>query len=202
MRIPTVTPRDTSDAALQRETGRSRDEWLSLIDASGAEGRTAIGRMLQGEKLDASWIPVLLVEHEAHAGIVEKDGRPKGYSICATKTVNVDASRAYDAFTTAADLDAWFGPGTSVAAKDGGDLSNADGNRATLTKLRPGKALVMTWTTPDLAPGSQVEVLFQPKGDKTGLVVNHTRVPTPHEADAVRAMWGAALGALKAHLER
>ena len=202
MRIPTLTPRDTSDAALQRETGRSRAEWLAVIEASGADGRTAIGRMLQGEKLDPAWIPVLLVDHEARAGIVEKDGRPKGYSICATKTVSADAARAYDAFTTAADLDAWFGAGTSVAARDGGELSNVDGNRATFTKLRPGKTLVLTWSTPDLAPGSVIEVLFQPKGDKTGLVVNHTRIHSAHEADTVRAMWATALGALKAHLER
>jgi uncharacterized protein YndB with AHSA1/START domain len=202
MRRPALPPRDTSDATLSRESGRSRDEWFALIDGSGATGRAAVGKALQAERLDPWWVTTLVVEHEARAGVVEKDGRPKGHSICSTKTVSATPERAYGAFTTAADLDAWFGAATRVEARDGGTLENADGDRATFTKLRPGKALVLAWQTPDFAPGSVVEVLFQPKGDRTGLVINHTRIAARHDADTLRAMWEGALTALKSHLER
>jgi len=46
-----------------------------------------------------------------------------------------------------------------------------------------------------------VEILVQPKGDKTGLVVNHTRVAGRRDADDVREAWAQALNRLKAHLE-
>jgi uncharacterized protein YndB with AHSA1/START domain len=200
MKRPTIDPRPTDDRTIERETGLSRAQLFKLL-ASAGSGRSALGKALQAKKIDAALIPTLIVDFEAHAGIVEKDGRPKGYSVCATKSVGASATRAFKAFTSPADLDKWFGTKTTIAAKEGGVFANADGNRGTITKLRPDKAIVFTWETAGFAEGSQVEVLFQPKGDKCGLVVNHTRVMTRREYDEVREMWGQALGQLKSHLE-
>lgn len=201
MKRPQVTQRPSDDKAAVTETGQSRAEWFKTIEKEGASGRAAIGKALLAKKVDPWWITTLTVDYEAHAGLVEKDGRPKGYSICVTKSVAVPIPRAYQAFTTASDLNKWFGPGTVLSAREGGEFSNADGNRGTLKKMRPDKALVYTWDTPGFAEGSQVEVLFQAKGDKSGLVVNHTRVTARNEADEIRAGWDAALTQLKAYLE-
>lgn len=88
-----------------------------------------------------------------------------------------------------------------MKAEPGGALENGDGNRASFTKVRPGKAVVLSWDTPGFGAASQIEVLFQPKGEKTGLVVNHTRVQSREDADALRAAWEEALGRLKTLLE-
>ena len=201
MKREATTARKNDDRTCKAETGRTRAEWFARIEKVGATGRSAIGKFLLSEKVDAWWITTLTVDYEAAKGIVEKDGRPKGYSICSTKTVGTPPARTFKALTTPADLAKWFGPGASIEAKEGAAIRDKDGVRGTMKKVKPYKAIVFTWDTPGFAEGSQVEVLVQPKGDKTGLVVNHTRVATREDADAVRAAWEQALIRLKEHLE-
>lgn len=178
MQRPDLPEQPIDSRACQAATGRSVDDWMAWIAANGATGRAAVGKALQAEKVDPWWATVLLVAHEATTGIVEKDGRPKGYSLCSTKTVNAPADRVWQALTTHAD----FACGT-------------------VTKSRPEKALVMNWEAPTWAAQSVVEILVQPKDAKTGLVVNHTRIQDRHDADAARAAWERALTALKTQLE-
>ena len=184
--------------AMKAQTGRTLEEWAQAIEQGGASGRAAIGKFLQAQKAESSWIPTITVEYERLRGVVEKDGRPRGYSICATKTVNAAPAAVYDAFTSAHALDRWLGDGTRVDAVEGGALTNADGNRATIRQLRPGKKVLWRWHTPELAPESDVEILLQAKSEKTGVVVNHTRIQTRADADAVRTAWADALDRLAA----
>ena len=88
-----------------------------------------------------------------------------------------------------------------LAAEEGGQLENADGNRARIRRLRPDKTLVLDWQSDDLEAGTQVEVLFQAKADKCGVVLNHTRIQDRARADAARAAWEDALKRLKEHIE-
>jgi uncharacterized protein YndB with AHSA1/START domain len=201
MKRTTSEARATDDMACRTATGRTKVQWFEAIDASGADGRAGIGKFLQGEKVDPWWIGTLTVEFEAARGIVEKDGRPRGYSICSTKTVDATAPRVFRALTTSADLAAWFGGGATIAAKEGGAIADRDGRLGQVTRVRPDKALAFTWDAAGFGEGSRVEVLVQPKGTKTGLVVNHTRIAARHDADELRGMWEGALQRLKAHLE-
>lgn len=57
------------------------------------------------------------------------------------------------------------------------------------------------WEQPDAAPGTPVEVKFQPSGAKTTVMVTHDRLQTRAEADGFRRAWGAALEKLKSVLE-
>ncbi len=197
MKRPKLTTRPIDDKALTKETGHSRSDWFKEIERTKADGRSSIGKALLAKKVDAWWITVITVEYEARAGIVEKDGRPKGYSLCITKTVAAPVSRVFKSFTVPKELDKWFGASNEIEARDGGSYRNADGNKGSVRKVRADKALVLSWDAAGFAKGSQVEVLFQHKADACGIVVNHTRVMTRHEADEVRAMWGEALDRLK-----
>jgi uncharacterized protein YndB with AHSA1/START domain len=201
MKRPKLTERPIDDKAMAKETGHTRSEWFKEIDRTKADGRSAIGKALLAKKVDAWWMTVITVDYEARAGIVEKDGRPKGYSLCITKSVAAPVSTVFKSFTVARELDKWFGAANEMQATDGGSYRNADGNTGSVNKVRPDKALALSWDARGFAERSQVEVLFQPKGDKCGIVVNHTRVMTRHEADQVRAMWGDALERLKSLLE-
>ncbi|MDQ8165390.1 MAG: SRPBCC domain-containing protein [Gemmatimonadota bacterium] len=200
MKRPSTPERKTDDKACKAETGKSKAEWFAAIDKGGAGGRAVVGKLLQTAKVDPWWITVLSVEYEAAQKTVEKDGKPKGYSICSTKSVAANAAKTWKALTTSAELAKWFGSGATMEATEGGALRDKDGVSGTVTKVRPEKALVFTWDA-DWAAGSTVEVLVQPKGDKTGLVVNHTRIQTRADADAVREAWSQALNALKTHIE-
>lgn len=111
MKVPSGTSRAADDRACEQKTGRWRAHWIDAIDKWGAQGRAAVGKYLLSEKVNPWWIATLTVDHEAAKGIVEKDGQPKGYSICSTKSPAVSAERVFEALTSPEDLAHWFGPG-------------------------------------------------------------------------------------------
>ena len=190
--------------AIHAETGRSLDEWFALLDAFGgpAKGRREIGNhLLATYRIDPWWVATLNIEYEAHHGLHEKDGKPKGYMVCATKSIKAPAQACFDAFASAKALDRWLGSGHVLDFRDGGELRNGDGNLATLRRINPGKTIKLVWHQADAAAGTPVEVKFEPVGAKTTVMVTHDRLQTRADADGLRRAWGAALDRLKGQLE-
>lgn len=195
---------DRSLDTIESETGRSLANWFALLDGfSGAgKGRREIGNYLYDTyKLDPWWIATLNIEYEAHHGQCEKDGRPKGYTICATKSIKAPPQACFKAFASAEALDRWLGSGHSLEFREGGQLCNADGNMATIRKVNPPKTIKLVWMQADTAVDTPVEVKLQPGGAKTTVMVTHDRLQSRAEADGFRRAWGAALEKLKETLE-
>lgn len=202
--VPTGTPA-LDDASVRAATRKSLPEWFAVLDAAGgpAKGRRALLQHVHAlVDQDDWWATTLVVEYERARGVVEKDGRPKGYSLCATKTIAAGPDVVCAAWLDAGVLARWFGAQAEVQAEVGGTIANADGDRGVFTRIRPGKDLRIQWQDPRHGPGTEVEVLFQAKGQgKTTVLVNHTRIQERRQADALRATWGAALDGLKLLLE-
>lgn len=204
MKIELRSDKPLDDASAKADTGRTLAEWFALLDAFGGPGkdRREIGNHLYDvHKLDPWWIATLNIEYEAAHGLREKDGRAKGYTICATKSIKATPQRCFDAFAGAPALDRWLGGGHALDFKDGGSLRNDDGNAATIRKINAGKAVKLLWTQTDAACDTPVEVKFQPSGAKTTVIVTHDRLQTRADADGLRRAWGEALERLKAMLE-
>ena len=190
--------------AIAAETGRSLREWVALLDAFGGpgKGRRELGNHLYDVyKLDPWWIATLNIEYEAAHGLREKDGRARGYTICATKSIKATPQQCFDACASTDALDGWLGEGHALDFRDGGSLRNADGNLATIRKVTPGKAIKLIWTQPDAACDTPVEIKFQPTAAKTTVMVTHDRLQSRAEADGMRRAWSMALERLKAALE-
>jgi uncharacterized protein YndB with AHSA1/START domain len=205
MKITLKSEHPTDEASAKSATGRTLGEWFAYLDARGgpAGGRRELGMHLANDlKLDPWWISTILIGYEAAHGLVEKDGRARGYTICATKSVKATPADCHAAFAEAGALDAWLGPKHVARIEDGGELSNADGNRALVKKVNPGKTLKLVWQQADAAPDTPVEIKFQPGGAKTTVMVTHERLQTRAEADGFRRAWGEALDRLKSVLER
>jgi len=205
VKIELRSDKSIDDATWKADTGKTMAEWFKLMDAHGglARGRRELGNMLLQEihKVEPWWATTLNIEYEARHGAKEKDGRAKGYMICATKSIKASPQDCYAAFTDAKALDRWLGARHEYALAEGGTLANADGNRATVRKFTPGKSIRLDWTQADAAPNTPVEVKFQPAGAKTTVMVQHDRLQTRAEADGLRRAWGQALDRLKAVLE-
>lgn len=204
MKIKYEAQNEMSAAAVRKATGKSWDEWFTLLDKFGgpAKGRREMNVFLYDKhKVDAWWTATIVVEYERARKVVEKDGSPKGYNICVTKAIKAKPQQLFDAFTKPAELAKWFGAGTKVDLREGGSFSNPDGNRGQFKKINPGKTLRFTWEGERHAPVELVEVKLQPSGAKCSLLLTHDRIQNREVADGMRAAWGAAFETLKAQLE-
>lgn len=206
MPVKTKGAQPLTDAEIKERSGKTWSQWFKVLDEFGGpeKGRREIGNFLHTtHKLDPWMSSTLIVEYEAARNVVEKDGRPKGYMICATKSVNVPADRAFAAWAAPAQWDRWFSGKSKFEFKEGARYSTADGDAGEFKKIRPGKAIKFTWENPKHTAGTVVEVTFPPRGaDKCTVTVAHDRIQTRGEADDLREAWGGALDKLKALLEK
>lgn len=195
-----------SDAVAKAKTGKTLKQWFAVLEEQGglkAGRRNLVNHLYSELKVDEWWATTLAVEFEKAAGQVEKDGKPKGYSICSTKTIAAPLGEVFAAFGDAKALSQWFGPNAKADFKDGGSFSTGDGDKGTFTRIRPNKDIRIDWQHPKLATGAPVEVMFADKGKgKTGITLNHNRLQTRRDADEARAAWAAAFDALKKFLEK
>jgi uncharacterized protein YndB with AHSA1/START domain len=203
-RSAAATP-ELTDAACRNATGKTLSEWFAVLDAAGGLDvgrRDLVHHVFDDAGKDEWWAVTIVVEYERARGAVEKDGRPKGYSICSTKTVQAPIAAVFAAFGDERLLSRWFGPGSRGTFAAGGVLTNGDGDRLTWDRIRADKDLRASWQAPDLAPGSSLEVAFADKGKgRTGITLNHTRIQERAAADRLRAGWSLCLDALKRLLE-
>ena len=204
MKVENLTDQPLTNEACKAATGKTMEEWFEVLDGLSDPKigrRDRVHHIYEATDKDAWWASTLAVEYEAAKGQKEKDGRLKGYFICSTKTLNVPVESAYNAWTSPNALANWFGD-VKLDLKDGGELVDSDGNRATFKRIRENKDLRFTWIGAD-GEESLVDVSFADKGNgKTGLLINHDRIQTRAEADGIRRAWSEALDKMKAYLEK
>jgi len=204
MKVERKSDHAVSEASCKGATGKSLAEWFKALDQQGgiALGRRALSNWLMEEsKVEPWWSSTIVNEYEIARGDFAKDGKPKGYSICPTKSIKSSASVCYAAFATAEALDRWFGPKHEVDFRDGGHWRNADGNRATIRKANAGKNIRLIAEDEGLTLPTPVEIKFEGKGDKCTVMVSIERLQTRAEADGYRHAWSEALSRLKVVLE-
>jgi uncharacterized protein YndB with AHSA1/START domain len=204
MHVESKSEHPMEDASAKAVTGKTWEDWFRMLDAAGgpSPGRRAITDTLMKEHgLAAWWAQTIAVEYERARGLHEKDGRPKGYAICVTKSIAAPPERIFDAFGDPAVLAAWLGAGAKADFKEGGSFSTADGNRGRYTKVARPKTLRFVWEDDDPAMASTVELKLTPSGAKCGLVLNHERIQQRAHADGLRAAWISAIDTLKKTLE-
>lgn len=193
----------TNEAA-KRATGKTLDEWYVELDKRDVLklGRRGANTFLVEQKVDPWWCTTISVEYEKHHNQRKKDGLFEGYFICSTKTIGASVADVYAAWSTGEKLSEWFGASTTARVTDGGQFENGDGDRGTFLRVRAGKDLRFSFENSQFPAASLVDVQFQDKGKgKTGLLVNHSRIQTRAEADALRGAWAEALDRLKTKCE-
>ncbi len=206
MPVKTKAAHPLTDAEIKERTGKTWDQWFKALDEFGGpdKGRREIGNLLHTKhKLDPWMSSTLIVEYEGARNVLEKDGRPKGYMICATKSVNVDADAAFAAWSAPKQWDRWFSNKSAFQFKESARYTTGGGDTGEFKKIRPGKAIRFTWENPKHTPGTVVEVTFPPKSPgKCTVMVAHDRIQTRAEADELREAWGNVLDKLKTVLEK
>jgi uncharacterized protein YndB with AHSA1/START domain len=205
MKVEHKADHAVSETSCKSATGKTLAEWFKALDKQGgvALGRRTLSKWIEHEHdVEVWWAATITNEYEIARGDLAKDGKPKGYSICPTKSIKASPKVCYAAFATAKALDAWFGPKHDVDMRDGGHWRNGDGNKATIRKVNAGKNIRMIAEDAGLTFPTPVEIKFTPNGANCTVMVAIERLQTRAEADGYRRAWGEALERLKATVEK
>jgi hypothetical protein len=173
-----------SDERMLKATGRRHEEWFEILDAWGAKERThtEIARHVSGELgVDGWWGQSITVSYERARGMRAVGQMKDGWTINASKTVDVPVDDLFDAVVEDRLRKEW--------------LPDADLGLRTATKPRSARY--------DWEDGStRVNVSFAAKGPhKATVFVSHERLPDADTADEMKTYWRAALAELKARRE-
>jgi hypothetical protein len=173
-----------SDAALANATGHAWEHWFALLDEWGALSRPhkEIARWLHREHgVPGWWAQGVTVGYEQARGLRAPGERPDGFSVSASKTVDVAVERLWEAWADEALRERWL-PGAELGLR---------------------KATAPRNARYDWEDGStRVVVYFEPRGDaKSNVALAHERLPDAETAAEMQTWWRERLAVLKTLLE-
>src|SRR5215216_5777729 len=108
---PRAAEPGVSDAAVQRATGKSWDEWFALLDAwqGTTHNHTEIARhVYETYGIDGWWAQGVTVGYERARGMRALHERPDGFSGNASKTFPVPVARLFAAFVEQDERERWL----------------------------------------------------------------------------------------------
>jgi uncharacterized protein YndB with AHSA1/START domain len=138
----------------------------------------------------------------------------KPISLSVSRIIPASPGRLFEAWTTAAQLQRWWGPlgvrctHAEVDARPGGRYRIAnqlpDGRVVWIAGeflvVEPPQTLVFTWSLePAGAPPEQVTVRFEPRGSATEVIVVHEGIATDRARDEHAEGWRGCLAGLAAY---
>lgn len=168
-----------SDAQIKRQTGRSWDDWVRLLDSHDAMKMShgAVARLVHDEYgVRDWWSQTVTVGYERLKGLRERGQRLNGaYEASKSKTFNVPVARLFAACADAAARRQWL-----------------DAAEVTVRTATRPKSLRLQW--PD---GTIVALWFTAKGAaKSSLALAHTKLTTKAAMEQAKLDWAARLDAL------
>jgi hypothetical protein len=173
-----------SDERLVAATGRDWHAWIAILDEWGGRQRThpQIVAYLSAEHgVPPWWRQAVTNGFERATGMRAKHQQADGFTVYASKTVNVPVGVLFDAFVDAGIRRRWLRDGSM-----------------TRRSATPHKVARFDWHD----GRSRIMVTFEDKGaDKSAAAVSHERLTDAAEGEAAKAYWRRQLAALKAELE-
>ncbi|MGD0841829.1 MAG: hypothetical protein ABSA32_11775 [Candidatus Acidiferrales bacterium] len=172
-----------SDTAVEAATGKTWAKWCALFDKAGAAkwDHRAIVLHLRKSGLPSWWSQMVTVGYERARGRRVVHQTTTGFSISASKTIDLPVGRVFAAWASAPARRQWL-RGVKL------EVRAATRNKSIRAGWENGKASVV--------------VMFYAKGKaKTQTAVEHSRLASAKEAARMQAYWSANLERLKALLE-
>jgi uncharacterized protein DUF4287 len=186
--VPVDAPgarRPYSDAVVQANTGKTWDEWFSVLDQWGAAERPhpEIARWVSEEHgVGGWWAQGVTVAYEQARGLRAPGQRRGGqFEVNASKTVAVPVERLYQAFADDRLRERWL-----------------PGGRFEVRTARASKSIRANW-----GDGStRLVVNFTARGEaKSEVALVHERIPDAATAEELKPWWRARMADLKRLLE-
>ena len=174
-----------SDAAVVKATGKTWDQWFTLLDKQKAQtlAHREIAQLLHSKYLDSQWwAQMVTVMYERARGLRELHETADGFVAHVNKTFNVSLDKLFDAWKDIDSRTNW------LAAKG-----------IEVTRQSVNKSMRMVWSD----GVSRVLVNFYPKGKgKSQVSVEHTRLESAKDVTKAKASWKESLEKLQSELSK
>lgn len=173
-----------SDERMTAATGHGWEHWLSILDRWDARERKhgEIAAYLMNEHgVPGWWAQSTTNGYERTRGMRRKHQQADGFTIYASKTVQVPLDALFEAFADDGIRSQWLHDGSM-----------------SLRTAQPGRTARFDWN----GGPTRLLVTFEAKGEaKSTVHVVHERLPDEAVAEATKAQWKQRVAALKAFLE-
>jgi len=177
---PRAAEPGVSDAAVQRATGKSWDEWFALLDAwqGTTHNHTEIARHVhETYGIDGWWAQSVTVGYERARGMRALHERPDGFSMNASKTFPIPVERLFAAFVEHDERERWL----------------------EAVELRPRTSQPPRSARFDVLPGeTRLAVTFVAKGPrKAAAQLQQDRLANAEDVARWKALWREELARLQ-----
>jgi hypothetical protein len=171
-----------SDDAVTKATGKSWDQWCTLLDTAGAARRThrEIAQHLHEQHgVPGWWAQMVTVGYEQARGRREAHETPTGFSASCSRVIAAPLPDVYARFENARRRSAWL-PGAPM----------------TIRKATKDKSMRIMWQ--DGGRATSVEVNFYAKGDgKCQVALQHGKLAGARDVARLKRFWAERLDALR-----
>lgn len=195
-----------SDGAVKAKTGRRWDDWFMILDDWGGadKGHRLMARYLVEEYgLGPWWSQTVTVEYERERGLRAVGERGGQFVATIQRTMRATPEEIYSALTKPNALTRWLTKEAVTDVRVGGRYENSDGDRGEFLVVDPPRRLRFTWENPEHSPGSEVETVVLPKtANKSTVSLEHSKLKSREEFEAMKEGWNWALDSLRSFLEK
>jgi hypothetical protein len=173
-----------SDESLIKSTGKSWNEWFSILNKAGAkkmDHKYIAEYLSKKQNVHDWWSQMVTVQYEQEIKGRKKHETTSGYQISKSKTFPYSGSKIFNAVHSPALRKLW--------------LKNSDFKITTSTK---NKSIRGKWVDDK----TNIEFQFYAKDkSKTQLVIQHNKISSIKEADKLKTYWGKSFEKLNTYLE-
>ena len=172
-----------SDEAVKAKTGKNWQQWFRLLDREGGRDldHKGIVAIASRHATGPWWAQMVTVCYEQERGKRVAHQKTSGFEISRTKTITAPAKDVFAAFEDKKQRARWLGKDAGYAIR----------------KATPHKSLRITW----IDGKTSLEVGLYPKGTKTQVAAQHSKLSDAKQAECMKSYWSEALGRLQALLE-
>lgn len=174
----------TSDAAVERATGKTWKRWFAILDKWGARKKThreIAAYLYEKQGVPGWWAQMVTVGYERVRGMRQVHQTPEGYAASRSKTYNVPLTQLYAAWKNEKARRRWM-----------------KGDRLEASTVSPNRAIRGKWD----GGASRVDVMFLAKGaGKSQVAIDHRRLSNQRNVVRMKSYWGEQLDRLASLLK-
>jgi len=174
-----------SDESAIKSTGKSWNEWFSILNKAGAkkmDHKDIAEYLSKKQNVHAWWSQMVTVQYEQEIKGRKRHETTSGYQISKSKTLSFSTSKVFSVVQYPALRKSW--------------LKNPN---FSITKSTKNKSIRGKWVDGK----TNIEFQFYPKDKtKTQLVVQHSKISSLKEAEKLKKYWEKNLNSLENKLSK